>query len=388
MTTGSMYETKSHVNEVSLQSTWSSSRSLVAAWAVAVIVIWIVALFVARFTTPVFRGAVITQTPVEVLSTWDGRQYAHLAADGYSADGLERRLLAFFPLLPATSRLLGGRDHAPLAGILLSQACLLGSVILLGKLAYGERTMPLRLQPGFWLLVNPLGYIFLVLHTESLCLFLTLVAVYASRRNKFAEGSAMGFLAALTRPTVICLPVLFLWDAIGKFLRRERWLGMLMCAAAPLIGVALYMGVVGYLVGDPLAYFDIQAGWTFGWAFPFVPLVKDFHRISLGLLDGVLPPVDQVVRLFSSVSILVLTIWGWRKCDPAFLVYLIVSIIFIHSQAQVRSTARYELMLFPVYLLLPQMVISRQRVAWIVAGLMIIAQVLLFIRHATWRWVS
>ncbi len=63
-----------------------------------------------------------------------------------------------------------------------------------------------------------------------------------------------------------------------------------MCAAAPLIGVALYMGVVGYLVGDPLAYFDIQAGWTFGWAFPFVPLVKDFHRISLGLLDGVLPP--------------------------------------------------------------------------------------------------
>ena len=153
-------------DESSLRGQWSSLRSLVVAWFIAVLTIWVAAVFIARFAPPVTRDEGPSRTAVERLSTWDGAHYAHIAANGYSVEGQDRRRFGYFPLLPAVSRLLGGREHAPLAGILLSQICLLGSIILLSKLMVGERQLPLPQQPGFWLLVNPLGFFFHVFYTS------------------------------------------------------------------------------------------------------------------------------------------------------------------------------------------------------------------------------
>ena len=210
-----------------------------------------------------------------------------------------------------------------------------------------------------------------------------------SRRNRFAVGACAGFLVGLTRPTVITLPVLFLWEAIRRIRRgEESWFGNLICAAAPLAGLALYLGVVGYLVDDPLGYLKIQAGRGSSWRLPFLPLVEDLSVFLVNLRYGKIGPVDQLVRFFFTFSILGLIAWGWRKFDPAFLAYLIVSMIFIHSQEPHAGTARYEMVLFPIFLMLPRTMISRPPVAWIVAGLMVATQILLFIRHATWAWVS
>ena len=44
-----------------------------------------------------------------------------------------------------------------------------------------------------------------------------------------------------------------------------------------------------------------------------------------------------------------------RKIDPAFLTYLVAGMVFIHSQEPSGANVRYELALFPVFLLLSRL---------------------------------
>ena len=92
------------------------------------------------------------RSPVEVLSTWDGTHYSYIARNGYSTDGAAARRFSFFPLFPAISRLVGGAEHAVLAGILLNQLCLLISILLIGRLVEDGRPTQLSREPGFWIL--------------------------------------------------------------------------------------------------------------------------------------------------------------------------------------------------------------------------------------------
>lgn len=362
---------------------------LTALWLAGVLMVWALAPVIAEFVpqTTTFEHP---RSAVNVLSEWDGEHYSVIATDGYSIDGEERRRLAFFPLLPTAARLLGGESYSNLAGILLSQLCFLGCILLINRIFF-ENELPetLRHQPGFWLLVSPLSFFFLVFYTESLYLFLTLLMIYACRLEYFKTAVALGILAGLTRPTVICLPVIFLWWATENFRRGKNYAGLLMCAAAPLLGLLLYFGTVGYLVGEPLAYFQIQNKWWISQsAIPFAALFADLKGSLLALIDGRIYPLDIFVRLFSSIVVIILIIWGWRKCDTAFWLYLVISMIFIHSQEPHRSTPRYELVLFPIYFLISKAMGRYPRLSAAVSAVLIIMQIMLFIRHSVKLWVA
>ncbi|MGI8470339.1 MAG: hypothetical protein ACR2N3_18015 [Pyrinomonadaceae bacterium] len=362
---------------------------LVALWLASVLMVWTLALVIAE-RIPQTTTFEHPRSAVNVLSEWDGEHYAIIAADGYSIDGEERRRLAFFPLLPTVARFLGGVFYSNLAGILLSQLCFLGCILLINRI-FSEDKLPetLRHQPGFWLLVSPLSFFFLVFYAESLYLFLTLLMIFASRREHFKTAVALGILVGLTRPTAICLPVIFLWWAAVNFRHGKNYAGLLMCAISPLLGLLLYFGAVGYLVGEPLAYFHIQSKWwTSQPAIPFVALFADLKGSLLALSDGKIYPVDIFVRLFSSIVVIILIIWGWRKCDTAFWLYLVVGMIFIHSQEPHRSTARYELVLFPVYFLISKAMGRYPRLSATIAAASIIIQIMLFIRYSAKLWVA
>ena len=83
-----------------------STRGLVAAWLIVVITIWAFAWAIGMFSTPNRAGLSFPQSPVDVLSTWDGTHYSAIARNGYLTEGAEVRRFQFFPLLPAISRLL------------------------------------------------------------------------------------------------------------------------------------------------------------------------------------------------------------------------------------------------------------------------------------------
>lgn len=366
------------------------SWNLVAAWGVAVVAIWIAAFLIGQYLPAARVGVSTPRSPVEVLSAWDGTHYTAIATEGYSTEGAGARRFAFFPLLPSLARLLGSPfSQVVLAGILIAQACLLGCVLLLGTLAHGGRPAPLRHQPGFWLLVSPLSFYFSAFYTESLFLFLTLLTVVQYRRASFGTAALSGLMTGVTRPTVLTLPVLFAWDAARRLRSGEPWRGALLCAMAPWVGLALWMSAIGYAIGTPSGFFDVMERWWMQeWTVPFLPLLRDGVRFLLDLRHGGLPPADQLVRLFSSLSVLGLLAWGWRRSDPAFLAYAAASMLLIHGREPHVSTARYELVLFPVFLLLPQTVLARRYVAPIAAGLLAAAQLYFLIRFGTWGWVA
>jgi Gpi18-like mannosyltransferase len=360
-------------------------RKLIAMWAIVIAGIWITAWLVGNFCT-------LPRTPVETLSTWDGEHYDAIARNGYSTQGWEWRNLAFFPLLPSIARLFGGRQAPALAGILVSQLCLLGSVLLIGHIARENEEAALYEEPGFWLLVSPVAFFLSVFYSESLFLFLTLLMVAAYRKNLFGTACVVGILAGLTRPTAVCLPALFIVDVVSRLKRGDDWRSMtptLACLCAPLLGVLLYVGYVGYLRGTPFAYYQIQAGWEPSTPAPFLPLIQEVRDLSFTLSEVNIGKIHGwlIIRLFSSFSILALMIWGWKRSDPSFLTYLITSMLFIHALAR-ESTARNELVLFPVFILLSQVMKGRPRLALIAAGVSLALQIVLFVRYANRLWVA
>src|SRR5262249_29640039 len=162
---------------------FSNTQKLIAMWAIVVACIWIAAWLVGNFTAPDRIGITLPRTPVEALSTWDGQWYDAIARTGYGEGASPR--YAFFPLLPAVARLLGGPQSPALAGILLNQLLLLGSVLLIGHVAQKNKESTLYEEPGFWLLVSPLAFFLSAFYAESLFLFLTLLMVSAYRKSLF-----------------------------------------------------------------------------------------------------------------------------------------------------------------------------------------------------------
>ena len=380
---------RDHIAKQSNLSTWRSMRGLVASWFAVVIAIWALAWAIGMFSMPYRVGLNFPRSPIEVLSTWDGTHYSNIARNGYSTDGAAVRRFGFFPLFPAISRLLGGAEHAVLAGILLNQLCLLFNILLIGRLVEDGRPTQLSREPGFWVLVGPVGFFLSVYYAESLFLLFSLLLVIAYKHNRIAWACLAGFLAGLTRPTAVCLPVLFLPDLIGRVRRGESWIHTLACTAAPLAGIGFYVAYIARRTGDPLAYVHLrQTWWHTDWTLPFQPLLADLRMFPISLMAGNMPPPDQWVRLASSICILALIAWGWRKIDSIFLTYLVTAMLFIHSQEPHSGTVRWELVLFPVYLLLWRLMAGRSKLAWTLASLSILTQGFYFYRYATWLWVA
>lgn len=165
---------------------------------------------------------------VDLFRRADANHYTTLIEHGYyhQQDPLTGKLSSntgFYPLYPAAAalvRALSAITDAVVAGHLVSNACLLGAVFLLWRLA--------ELELGSWAgagwtvafaLFSPGGAWLSMVFTESLFL-LTLVAyLLAIRRGLWGWAAVAGVALALTR-TVGILAVAFAAWEVG----REGWL--------------------------------------------------------------------------------------------------------------------------------------------------------------------
>jgi hypothetical protein len=364
--------------------------SLTIAWALAVLLVWTAAGVVGQ--RPVQDGdprAASVRSPVEVLTAWDGQFYRSIAEHGYPVEGDGRRSFAFFPLYPVLSRLAGGDTHAALGGIIVSQLSLLAGMLLLSVLARGEHVGPLHEDPALWLLVAPVGFFFHAMYTESVFLLLTVGAALAFARSRFAITFALCFFAGLTRPTAITLAVPFFVAAVLAWRRRERWHGPLLCSAGPVSGIATYVVAVGFLMDDPVAYTNLQATyWENSFDIPFRRAGREAFDTAYAIKHGLAVPAWRVLRLSTVVVTGLLVVWGWRRIPLPWLAYVIASLAFIHAIGTGRSTTRYELVLFPVFVLMATSVLAKPKVAPIVLGASAALQLYFLVQFGEWEWVG
>jgi hypothetical protein len=268
------------------------SRLLVWAAAIAAVVLFGLSGRAAGFdpaglTTPFGATGDVLAAP---LGRWDSVWFLAIASGGYG-DGARE---AFFPLYPLLLRVAGVPFGSALVGGALASTALLGvALVLLHRLVALDHDRAVARNAVLVTALFPMSFFFSAVYSESLFLALSIGAVYAARRERWAWAAALGALAAATRSAgvllLVPLAMIYLWDAGRPSLRTRRPLRLdaAWLALVPL-GLATYCGFLALGGHDALAPFHAQEVWFRSFAGPFA-----------GAWDGVVAGVQGARQLLS-----------------------------------------------------------------------------------------
>ena len=173
---------------------------------------------------------------IDATERQDAVWYLRLADRGWSDDDPSA---AFFPLYPLTVRVvswvLPGDDL--FAAILVSNAAFLGALLALFALTTEAFGTKIARRAIVVTAIFPTAFFFLAPYTESLFLFLTVLAFREARHDRWSGVAVFGGLAALTRSAGILLIPALAFDALrgaGGRALGARLAGVAAIAIAPL----------------------------------------------------------------------------------------------------------------------------------------------------------
>ena len=107
------------------------------------------------------------------------------------------------------------------------------------------------------------------------------------------------------------------------------------------------------------------------------------------LATGRFEPLDIPAAVASTaLIILLLMLYGRRKSMMLYLPYVVGSLLVMHAKMPFGGTGRYELVLFPVFLMAARSFLARRWFMPIAAAASIAEQFYLFLRFAQWKWVA
>ena len=285
-------------------------------------------------------------------ANFDGEHYLSIAQIGYR--GLEQ---AFFPLYPSLMKILtlpfGANLYSlTISGLLISNVCFFGSLLVLWKLIRLDFDKKIALLTVIIILVFPTSFYFGAVYSESVFLLLSLSSFYFARQNKWFLAGVFGMLASATRIFgIILLPALLIeaWQQ-KQPIHKIFWIMLI-----PL-GLLSYMYYQWITVGDPLAFYHLQkivgpqheSGITF---LPqvYVRYVKMFFSVEMS------NPIFQtlILEFFVGILFFLLPIYGiWKKVRLSYLFYALVGFILPTIQGSFSSVPRYVIILFPSFLIL------------------------------------
>ena len=251
---------------------------------------------------------------IDATERQDAVWYLRLADDGWSGDDASA---AFFPLYPLTVRAVAWilPDLWPgdelMAALLVSNLAFFGALLALFALAsdaFGERVARRAIVVAA---LFPTAFFFLAPYTESLFLFLSLLAFRAARWDRWGHVAITGALAALTRSVGILLIPALLVEAFSATRRRtgsrRALAGRVAGAVAISLGPLAWFAWWGLARENWLAPLDAQSLWGRELQPPWVSLI---HAVDLAwsfrsywLLDLVLVSI-AIVGLAAAVPAL------------------------------------------------------------------------------------
>ena len=287
---------------------------------------------------------------LDVWSRWDAQHYLNIATLGYHGKDI-----AFFPLYPFLIRIVGNLigDHL-VAGLLISNGAFLVALAYLYALTkkeFGDDST--AFHAVFYIAIFPTAIFFSAIYTESLFLCLTVACVYYARRGNYVTSGIIGGLAALTRPegVLVALPLLYeVWRGMREGQRTALARGAVGLALVP-AGLGVYMGYLYALVGDPMAFQKIQADWNRHLSPPWVSVYNTVHQILIHPLASP-ATVNHLIELAFTFAFLILMVISFRVLRPSYAWYFAASLLVPMSTASLMSMPRFELVMFPAFMLL------------------------------------
>ncbi len=290
----------------------------------------------------------------------DVAHYMGIAKDWYAREGDERLRLVFLPLYPLMVRALTFTEDyfwgAFITSQLFSFLCLIAAYELfrldMDALSAIACARILFLLPGAAFLRVPMS--------ESLFLFLSLMAVYFARTRRFLPAGLFTALSAFTRSLGILLLGLLFIEMLFVFQDAFRKNGRTALRLLPPYAVCLLVGCCGtlaYLVinwqvsGSPLTFLTYQQeNWNqrLGLFFSTAAYQSEYAMLYLrnGDLDSVLSL--SIPNLLCSFGALGLLFADRKKMRISYLLWSLAYFAISIGATWLLSAPRYLAMLFPL----------------------------------------
>ncbi|MGV9230573.1 hypothetical protein [Streptomyces nigra] len=303
----------------------------------------------------------------DVLASWDGWWYQQIAAHGYDpalvripdAKGLitlEGNSAAFFPLYPATMRLVSDITGLGLYGAGLLVSIVSSFVAALGIHAvaarFGGRRAGLA-AAGLWAVWPGSGTEWSG-YSESLYVALAVWVCHAVMNDRWLTAGVLTFTAGLSRPTSVALIAALTVAALRTLHRRhdgELSRPLTAILLAPL-GLGTYLLYVGDRMGRLDGYFVLQKG---AWAHTFdygEQTLDVFANVAVGRRDYLfafpVPDLIGVIVVLLGLALIALLI---RLRPPSVLVvYTVLTFALVLGSQQIfGNVSRYLLPAFPLF---------------------------------------
>lgn len=326
---------------------------------------------------------------VDPWTHWDGEWYRRIAVDGYTNLALDesgQRDTAFFPLYPLAIRFTAAVvGDADLAGILVSTAALLATLIVLYRLVRLHIEPAIATRALLLLAFFPFSYFLGAMYSESLFLLAVVCAFYQAERGRWWAAGLAGALAGLTRVTgILIVPgLLLLYLEQRQFnLRKCRWDCVWVLAA--LLGPALHAAFLQVRFGD--AFLFVRSQYVPGWgAGVGLSMALDTARDALtgSLGGGSILPLMHALHLLAWCLALAISFLAWGKPRIAYGVW--ATLMVLASFSLWRSAGRYAATLFPLFLVGAMLIGKRRLFPWLLLGSgLALAVLAVLFAHSIW----
>lgn len=331
----------------------TAEREVIFAFFFSRALIWGVAWLSLRWFKPGGLASSQRGKPWEMFYRWDSNWYMSILERGYNFHPGHESNVAFFPLYPLTTGAISSLFAMPFkaGGFLVSNLALFIAAILLRRLALIDHAdRPKIAMRAVWLLMlSPVAHFFSAVYTESLFLFLSLLAFYAARRGRWALSGVAGALLTATRANgIVILPALA-WEAWHQHREvRERETSLLPWRVAWLalvpLGLFSYMVYLHFHVGDAFAFVKAQAAWG---------RILNVPGKSLWVAYQGNPNAYASFFIGTVIASLIILILGFRHgVRRSMLIYTILTLLLILSTSLLEGMPRYVSVLFPLYIAL------------------------------------
>ncbi|NLE43674.1 MAG: hypothetical protein GX620_03035 [Chloroflexi bacterium] len=328
---------------------------------------------------------------IDIWGRWDSGWYLNIGQSGYAVQGdlgTVESNVAFFPLYPTLVRWVASLAPADwrttgiwlLAGVVVSNICLLGALILLHRLVRSFLGRPDDARRAVLsVLVFPSSFFLSCFYTEALFLLLSVATFCAAARRRWAVAGVLGALLTLTRIPGITILIPLVWMALEavRWKPQRLWPHALWFVLMPVALFGLLYSMRG-LTGSWLAPLAVQGAWQREYGSPWQSIL---HPTPF---TPYVTPIEQALTVgFIGLSVAAL----FTMPSVAYGLYAMALMLPGLAHGSLLSTIRYCAVVFPVFVYIGRLT----KHPLVGSGLLIVSmtlQVLLMSAWCQYYWVG
>lgn len=301
---------------------------------------------------------------------WDAQRFVEIAQYGYE-DIYSTPFFPLFPLLTKGLALLFGNQGFLAAGMIISNAALLGTLFILYQLATDTLGEQVGRRTILYVCIFPTAFFFFAAYNEALFLLLTSGAFLAIRRQKWWLAGLLGLFAALTRSAGVLLILPYLYEVWNTRLLpatgqesprfwRQIWLVLPRALPALLIplGTLAYCLFCWIAFGNPFSFALVQSHWGRVTTWPWLGIVGSLIELFYVQPFGSFIEAHLLLDMAATFGFIALAIVCWRKLRISYALWISLLILYmlmspaLNQHDMLQSTQRFVLEMFPGFLVL------------------------------------